>query len=101
MLMGMDLPLGAVQRQIASGIDIIVHLGRSYDGSRRLLEISEITGMTTGQIAIHQLFELDDEDQMQMKGELVNRRKLKEYGQYETYQKLMEYFKARDQPMEE
>ena len=34
MLMGMDLPLGAVQRQIASGIDIIVHLGRLRDKSR-------------------------------------------------------------------
>ena len=39
---------------------------------------------------------------LQMKGRTVSiRRKLKEYGQYETYQKLMEYFKARDQPMEE
>lgn len=100
-LMGVDMPVEAIRGQIASAIDVIIHLGRSYDGSRRLLEISEITGMTTGQIAVHQLFELDDEDQMQMKGELVNRRKLKEYGQYETYQKLMEYFKARDQPMEE
>ena len=97
-LMGVDMPVEAIRGQIASAIDVIIHLGRSYDGSRRLLEISEITGMTTGQIAVHQLFELDDEDQMQMKGELVNRRKLKEYGQYETYQKLMEYFKARDQP---
>ena len=34
-LMGMDLPLGAVQRQIASGIDIIVHLGRLRDKSRK------------------------------------------------------------------
>ena len=100
-LMGVDMPVEAIRGQMASAIDVIIHLGRSYDGSRRLLEISEITGMTTGQIAVHQLFELDDEDQMQMKGELVNRRKLKEYGQYETYQKLMEYFKARDQPMEE
>ena len=100
-LMGVDMPVEAIRGQMASAIDVIIHLGRSYDGSRRLLEISEITGMTTGQIAVHQLFELDDEDQMQMKGELVNRRKLEEYGQYETYQKLMEYFKARDQPMEE
>lgn len=41
-LMGMDLPLGAVQRQIASGIDIIVHLGRLRDKSRKVLEVSEI-----------------------------------------------------------
>ena len=40
-LMGMDLPLTAVRRQIASGVDLIVHLGRLRDGSRRVLEIVE------------------------------------------------------------
>ena len=60
-LMGVDMPVEAIRGQMASAIDVIIHLGRSYDGSRRLLEISEITGMTTGQIAVHQLFELDDE----------------------------------------
>ena len=40
--MGMDLPLAAVRRQIASGLDIIVHLGRLRDKSRRVLEIVEI-----------------------------------------------------------
>ena len=43
-LMGMDLPLPAVRRQLASGIDLIVHLGRLRDRSRKLLEISEVTG---------------------------------------------------------
>ena len=43
-LMGMEMPLSAVRRQIASGIDILIHLGRLRDKSRRVLEISEITG---------------------------------------------------------
>ena len=43
-LMGMDLPLAAVRRQIASGVDVIVHLGRLRDKSRRVLEIVEIMG---------------------------------------------------------
>lgn len=43
-LMGMDLPVSAVRRQIASGIDIMVHLGRMRDKSRKVLEILEITG---------------------------------------------------------
>lgn len=43
-LMGMELPLPAVRRQIASGIDIIVHLGRLRDKSRKVLEIIEILG---------------------------------------------------------
>ena len=41
-LMGMDLPLTAVRRQIASGVDLIVHLGRLRDGSRKVLEIVEL-----------------------------------------------------------
>lgn len=100
-LMGVDMPVEAIRGQMASAIDIIIHLGRSYDGNRRLLEISEITGMAGGQVAVHQLFELNEEDQLQMKGELTSQKKLKEYGQYEVYQKLMGYFKARDQPVEE
>lgn len=100
-LMGVDMPVEAIRGQMASAIDIIIHLGRSYDGNRRLLEISEIAGMAGGQVAVHQLFELNEEDQLQMKGELTRQKKLKEYGQYEAYQKLMGYFKARDQPVEE
>lgn len=55
-LMGMELPLQAIRRQIASGIDLIVYLGRLRDKSRRLLEITEITGMEGDQVAFHPLF---------------------------------------------
>lgn len=43
-LMGMEIPLAAVRRQIASAIDILIHLGRLRDKSRRVLEICEVTG---------------------------------------------------------
>ncbi len=43
-LMGMEIPLAAVRRQIASGIDIMVHLGRLRDGTRKVLQILEILG---------------------------------------------------------
>ena len=43
-LMGIKLPLEAVMRQIASGIDILVHLGRLRDKSRKVLEIMEVLG---------------------------------------------------------
>lgn len=43
-LMGMDLPLPAIQRQIASGLDIIVHLGRLRDKTRKVLEVTEVLG---------------------------------------------------------
>ncbi len=55
-LMGMELPLQAIRRQIASGIDLIVYLGRLRDKSRRLLEITEVTGLEGEQVALHPLF---------------------------------------------
>lgn len=55
-LMGMDLPLAVIRQQIASGIDIIVHLGRIKDKSRRVLEIVEVAGLKDGEIILNPLF---------------------------------------------
>ena len=55
LLMGMDIPLSAIRRQIASGIDILVHLGRMRDKTRKVLEILEITGYEEGRIQMHTL----------------------------------------------
>ena len=46
-LMGAELPLEAIRRQIASGVDILIHLGRMRDRSRKLLEITEICDSKT------------------------------------------------------
>lgn len=54
--MGMELPLPAIRSQIASGIDILVHLGRLRDGSRRVLSISEVMGLREGEIWMEELF---------------------------------------------
>lgn len=54
--MGMELPLPAIRSQIASGIDILVHLGRLRDGSRRVLSIAEVVGMRDGEIWMEELF---------------------------------------------
>ena len=43
---------------------------------------------------------MNEDDELTMRSELCDQKKLKEYGQYEAYQKLMESFKARDQPVE-
>ncbi len=60
---GSGLPLEAVRRQIASAIDIIVHLSRMRDGSRRTVEISEIGGLDplSGEIEIERLFVFREE----------------------------------------
>lgn len=56
-LMGMDLPLPAIRSQIASGVDLLVHLGRLRDHSRKVLMIAEIEGMKDGEVCIHSLYE--------------------------------------------
>ena len=59
-LMGMELPLSAVRRQIASGVDIIVQLGRLRDKSRKVLEIVEITGYEDGEIVTRPLYQFQE-----------------------------------------
>lgn len=56
-LMGMDIPIEAIRSQIASAIDIIVHLGRIRDKTRKVLEISEVSGMTDGSVTVNKLYE--------------------------------------------
>lgn len=75
-LMGMELPLMAIRRQISSGVDLIVHLGRLRDGSRRVLEIVETDGIREGEICLHTLFEFQEdvgEDRLKARGSLRKR----------------------------
>lgn len=76
-LMGMQLPLEAVRRQIASGIDLMIHLGRLPDKSRRVLEIAEVTGYEDGEVRIRTLYEWDRrKETLQCVNELLHREKL-------------------------
>ena len=59
-LMGMELPLSAIQRQIASGIDIIVHLGRLRDKSRKVLEVVEVLDYEAGEIKTQTLIQYQE-----------------------------------------
>lgn len=56
-LSGADMPLNAIRQQIASAIDIIIHLGRLRDKSRRILKIDEILGYENEEIKLNPLFE--------------------------------------------
>ena len=76
-LMAFPLPLAAIRRQIASGVDILIHLGRLRDHSRRVLEIAEVDGMDRDEVRIHSLFSWSDEKEVLEKtGELSHRLKL-------------------------
>lgn len=59
-LMGMELPLTAIRSQIASGIDIFVHLGRLRDKSRKVIEVSEVKGIESGEIILNKLYQFQE-----------------------------------------
>ncbi|MDR3894194.1 MAG: ATPase, T2SS/T4P/T4SS family [Blautia sp.] len=79
-LMGINLPLSAIRRQIAAGFDIFIHLGRLRDKSRRILEICEIDGMEDGEILMNPLFLYEEERGLVQKGKLRHREKLEKAG---------------------
>jgi len=80
-LMAFSLPLPAIRRQIASGVDILVHLGRLRDRSRRVLEIAEIDGYENENILLHPLYEWDGgRKSLVKKGELKHTGKLERTG---------------------
>jgi pilus assembly protein CpaF len=56
-LMAVELPITAIREQIASGINLLVHLSRLQDGSRRVTHVTEIVGMQSGVISMHDIFE--------------------------------------------
>lgn len=79
-LMGIDLPLEAIRRQIASGVDILVHLGRMRDKSRKLLEITEVCGFENGEIQTHPLYQWKEKSGLVKAGELLHCEKLERAG---------------------
>ena len=88
-LMGMEIPLMAIRQQVASAIDVIVHLGRLRDKSRRVLEITEVLECRDNEIILNPLFvfeEAGEDDEghiigkLQKKSELLREDKLKAAG---------------------
>ena len=77
-LMAFPLPLSAIRRQIASGVDILVHLSRIPGGARRVTEIAETDGMDGEEVRLRTLFAYDEEkDALVRCGTLGNTRKMK------------------------
>lgn len=88
-LMAMEIPLEAIRCQIASGIDIIVHLGRLRDKSRRVLEIVEVVGYEKQEYCLNTLYQFEEEGEdadgrvqgsLQEKAAMVRTGKLKAAG---------------------
>lgn len=91
-LMGMDLPLQAIQRQIASGVDILIHLGRFRDKSRKLISIEEIIGCNSEGVQLNMLYQFQETGQREERvegkwikiNEMENRGKLLAAGYTKT-----------------
>lgn len=86
-LMGAELPLAAIRQQIASGLDIIVHLGRLRDKSRKVLEISEVLGYENGEVVTKELFGFEEQGSSlegKVIGKLIRKEKLCETGKLKS-----------------
>ena len=92
MLMGIELPLIAIQQQIASALDVIIHLGRLRDKSRKVLEITEVLGYENGRIQLQTLYKFQEEGMedgkskgtLMKENEITQREKLLAAGYSET-----------------
>ncbi len=89
LMAGMDLPLDAIRRQIASAVDIIIHLGRLRDKTRKVLEITEVIDYKNGEIVLKPLFRFIETGQkgrpkvegtLEKKNELTHTEKLRKSG---------------------
>ena len=78
-LMGTRLPAEVIRRQIAAGIQVLVHLGRDREGRRKVEEIGEITGVQEGEVQVASLYRRASTGELERTGELQRRRKLERY----------------------
>ncbi|MCM1135185.1 MAG: CpaF family protein [Clostridium sp.] len=58
-LMGVEMPIPAIRKQIASGFHLLIHLGRLKDGSRRVLEIAQPAGFVQGEVEMKTIYRFE------------------------------------------
>lgn len=73
MMAGVDMPLYAIRSQIASAIDIIVQQSRLRDGSRRVVSITEITGMEGDVVSMQDIFVFETDGSIDGQGRFNGR----------------------------
>lgn len=74
-LQGAELPLSSIRNMIASAIEIMVHLGRTKDHKRRVLEISEVIGVENEEVQLKKLYQYNGES-LEKLSDLSNEEKL-------------------------
>ena len=84
-LVHLNMPITAIRRQIVSGFDLFIHLGRLRDKSRKVLEISELDGLKNGEVQLNPIFCYEEEHGLVFKNHLKHTEKLERAGiSYET-----------------
>lgn len=84
-LIHLNMPITAIRRQIVSGFDLFIHLGRLRDKSRKVLEISELDGLKNGEVQLNPIFCYEEEQGLVFKNHLKHTEKLERAGiSYET-----------------
>ncbi len=79
-LMAVELPVYVIRKQICSGVDIIVHLGRMRDRTRKVLEIKEIEGFENNEVKFNTLYQFEEDTKTttkQVSGRLIKKGELK------------------------
>ena len=88
-LYGMDIPLLAIRNQLASSLDIMIHIGRLRDNSRKIMSVCEVMGVKNGEVVLNKLYEFVEEGEDEngkilgrfvKRSELIHREKLRRAG---------------------
>lgn len=76
-LMASDLPLSAVRGQIASAVDVMVHVARMRDRSRKVVAVEEVDGIENGEIILNPIFSCKEDGCLKKVGDLKHKEKLR------------------------
>ncbi len=99
---GEALPLSAVRQRIASALDVVVHLGRLRDRTRRVMEITEVVGYEGDEIVLNPIFHFDSDGggDGEIQGRLVRVNQLVQLGKLRlsgNYERYMSGFEIREE----
>ena len=83
-LMGYDMPVAAIRQQLCAAIDIVIHLGRLRDNSRRVMEVCEVMRVENGEIVLSPLYEFRETGERD--GRIIG--KLEKVGELYSTEKL-------------
>ena len=83
-LMGYDMPVAAIRQQLCAAIDIVIHLGRLRDNSRRVLEVCEVMRVENGEIVLSPIYEFRETGERD--GRIIG--KLEKVGELYSTEKL-------------